>query len=99
MGYPSKIATCCYCGAKAALVMSGDVRHELACSNCGAPLHDMKILPKKKKTKAVSHKAVSHAEPRYMPERPKARPKKRKRSRLFMKALDEAFDLIEDIFD
>ena len=39
-----KIATCCYCGTRAALVLTGRDRHELACSSCGAPLHDLKML-------------------------------------------------------
>jgi len=46
MGYPNKIVTCCYCGTRAALVLTGKTRHELACSSCGAPLHDLKMLPK-----------------------------------------------------
>ena len=46
MSYPSKIATCCYCGARAALVLAGDTRHELACSKCGAPLHNLKQMPR-----------------------------------------------------
>lgn len=41
----TKIATCCYCGTRAALVLRGEDRHELACSSCGAPLHDMKLMP------------------------------------------------------
>ena len=40
----SKIATCCYCGTRAVLNLRGKDRHELACSNCGAPLHEMKML-------------------------------------------------------
>lgn len=39
-----KIATCCYCGTRAVLVLDR-VRHELACAGCGAPLHDLKSLP------------------------------------------------------
>ena len=39
-----KIATCCYCGTKAALVLRGQTEHELACSSCGAPLSVMKHL-------------------------------------------------------
>ena len=39
-----KIATCCYCGTRAALILRGKERHELACSTCGAPLHEMKML-------------------------------------------------------
>ena len=40
----TKIATCCYCGTRAVLRLDRD-RHELACSACGAPLHEMKALP------------------------------------------------------
>lgn len=39
----TKIATCCYCGARAALRFDRE-RHELACSNCAAPLREMKAL-------------------------------------------------------
>jgi hypothetical protein len=42
-----KIVTCCYCGTRAALVLDQG-RHELSCSACGAPLHEMKALPRKK---------------------------------------------------
>lgn len=38
-------ANCCYCGAKAALVLRGKDSHELSCVSCGAPLHDLKRLP------------------------------------------------------
>jgi len=40
-----KIATCCYCGMKAALVLRGKDSHELSCGSCGAPLYDLKRLP------------------------------------------------------
>jgi len=40
-----KIATCCYCGTKAALILRGKDSHELSCGSCGAPLHDLKRLP------------------------------------------------------
>ncbi|MGB1034398.1 MAG: hypothetical protein ACPGVS_05180 [Primorskyibacter sp.] len=40
----TKIATCHYCGTRAALVLTGSERHELSCSNCGAPLHDLKQI-------------------------------------------------------
>ena len=39
------IANCCYCGAKAALVLRGKDTQELSCLSCGAPLHDLKRLP------------------------------------------------------
>lgn len=41
----TKIATCCYCGTRAALVLRGEVRHELSCARCGAPFRRMKVLP------------------------------------------------------
>lgn len=41
-----KIATCCYCGTRAALILDR-ARHELTCSRCGAPLQDMKAMPKR----------------------------------------------------
>ena len=47
MGYPTKIATCCYCGTRAALVLDR-ARHELTCAQCGAPLHNLKMLPVEK---------------------------------------------------
>ncbi len=42
--HTTKIATCCYCGTRAALVLEAG-RHELSCSACGAPLHEMKAIP------------------------------------------------------
>ena len=44
MTYGTKVATCCYCGSRAALVLRGKERHELSCASCGAPLHNMKSL-------------------------------------------------------
>ncbi|MGR3572550.1 hypothetical protein [Brevirhabdus sp.] len=44
MGQDTKIATCCYCGTRAALVLKGTTRHELSCGSCGAPLHNLKQL-------------------------------------------------------
>ncbi|MCA0905311.1 hypothetical protein LCM27_02745 [Ruegeria marisrubri] len=93
MSGPSKIATCCYCGTRAALVLRGKERHELSCSSCGAPLHDLKMLPKRKAAPAKTvRSAVSHAPLR------KTRRKKKKKS-MFSRVFDEAWDVIEDIFD
>lgn len=107
MPHATKIATCCYCGTKAALVLRGKDRHELTCAACGAPLHDMKMLKaaatrdhpvertpsKKSRKKGVTPLPVWE---RDMPERKK---KKRKKKSLAKKVFSEAFDLIEDIFD
>ncbi|MBW4707795.1 hypothetical protein KX928_08355 [Roseobacter sp. YSTF-M11] len=104
MRYSTKIATCCYCGTRAALVL-GKNRHELSCSSCGAPLHELKRLPQEHpgKTELVKPSAVRHTTSR--PEKKKykkykPRPKPYKRRKSFVKhMLEEAFDVIEDIFD
>ena len=99
MPSPKKIATCCYCGARTALVLTGTVRHELSCGNCGAPLHDLKMLPKDRMgdRELVTRRrpAISHQHP------PKSyKPAKRKRRKgLWRKVLEEAVDLVEEIFD
>lgn len=104
MGYPTKIATCCYCGSRAALVLGKD-RHELTCANCGAPLHDMKRLKQEHST--------DRQERGYVPSKPLKKSKNRKyqadyaqrrkpvkrRKGLMRHILEEAFDVIEDIFD
>ncbi|MEM9708713.1 MAG: hypothetical protein AAF871_07940 [Pseudomonadota bacterium] len=91
-----KIATCCYCGTRAALVLSGTDRHELSCSACGAPLHNLKQLHKEHvydKARAGPKKKRPEMDPRS----PKRRKKKKKGFGAWM--LEEAFDVIEDIFD
>jgi len=97
-----KIATCCYCGTRAALVLQGKTRHELACSNCGAPLHDLKILPREKvETRAPSSQKARFETKHERAKQKYAKPKKRKKSgKSFMKkAFSEVFDVLEDIFD
>lgn len=100
----TKIATCCYCGTRAALVLSGRNQHELACSSCGAPLHDLKMLPKREKAARKSEPhlprpgASSHE--RAMAKYDRKKPKKKKKSKSFARsALSEIFDIIEDIID
>lgn len=104
MGYPTKIATCCYCGTRAALVLGRD-RHELSCSNCGAPMHNLKRLPEEKVKK--SHRAPVPSG-HYMPEEsrgrkerrhPPQRKRRKKRKSLMRYFAEEAFDVLEDIFD
>ncbi|WP_187432016.1 hypothetical protein ROLI_009780 [Roseobacter fucihabitans] len=104
MAYSTKIATCCYCGTRAALVL-GRSRHELACSSCGAPLHDLKRLPREHpgKTELVRPSAVRRfpqAQSPYAPHRNAPVKRRKKKRKGFMKhLLEEAFDVIEDIFD
>ncbi len=97
----TKVATCCYCGTKAALVLTGDVRYELACRTYGALLRRLKMLPKQ---------PVPVTEPAAAPTRPikanrkKSKPdRKHNRSkkdsylkRLGRKVFEEIWDEIED---
>ena len=103
-----KIATCCYCGTRAVLVLDR-ARHELSCSACGAPLHDMKMMPQAKAepvarpAPAVSlprAKAKTRSRPDYEDRRkPYRKEKKRKRKPLTRKLFEELWDVVEDIFD
>ncbi|MCQ0092551.1 hypothetical protein [Roseovarius sp. M141] len=114
-----KIATCCYCGTRAALVLRGEGRHELSCAACGAPLHEMKAIPQPRGDSAVrkpsgGQGARRRTAPKPMPTKPKAQarraapeydesrraPRRRKPGRrLLSKALEEIWDVVEDIFD
>ena len=99
-----KIATCCFCGTRAALVLAGEERHELSCSNCGAPLHNLKTLPISSVRSAAPAATPTRPKAKSRPEKPKAvtrklakKPKKRKS--LARKAMSELWDFVEDIFD
>lgn len=83
-----KIATCCYCGTRAALVLAGVGRHELACRSCGAPLSRLKQL------------RADHLVDRHRVERPGRRPlRPRRRDGVLRRAWEEVLDEIEDLFD
>jgi hypothetical protein len=100
----TKIATCSYCGTRAAFVLTGDARHELSCSACGAQLHDLKMLPKRDEPRPVqrAHTArpgVSSHE-RAMAKIPDRYERKTKKKKSFRRRfLEEIFDVVEDIFD
>lgn len=89
-----KIATCCYCGTRAALVFKDNGRHELACSACGAPLHELKQMPgpmrPKERVKLVHVPVYKEA---------KAKKKKKRRKSWSRRFAEELFDVVEDIFD
>ena len=79
-------------------------RHELSCANCGAPLRDLKMLPKQTQEPrpAVSHRS----ELRHFPEKMEAvrakhaKPRKTRKRKKWLKSFaEEVFDLVEDIFD
>lgn len=105
----TKIATCSYCARRQALQLRARGGHELACGSCGAPLHEMKWLkrsdPAHPKTRspripaphpvplAGSDRATLRTE-----DARNRRPKKRRKP-LWKKALEEVFEVIEDIFD
>jgi hypothetical protein len=75
--------------------------HTLTCGACGAPLQRMKLLPL---ASAPVQPAISH-QPRAPKLRklPRAEVKpiksRKKRKSLFRRFAEEAFDLVEDIFD
>lgn len=95
--------------------MRGKERHELACSNCGAPLHDLKHLrvhapqpaapahrPKDKSDKRRKSKPATYgAYVAKQDKKPQKQKKKpyRKKKSTVRWFLEEAFDAIEDIFD
>jgi hypothetical protein len=95
----TKVATCCYCGKKAALVLKGRTRHELACSGCGAPLHNLKMI---KTTAEERSKGVERSAKAPFLKHPRGKPTKRKPAfsrRLIGKLFDEIEDVFDDIFD
>ncbi|MBK0326521.1 hypothetical protein I5535_04360 [Rhodobacteraceae bacterium F11138] len=101
MPQTTKIATCCYCGTRAALVLRGQIRHELACSACGAPLHELKMLRQDPAgaAHAVPGRSKSRKQAR-ISRRPvkKSKPRKKRRG-LMYKMLEEAWDVVEDLLD
>ena len=96
MGYPTKIATCCYCGTRAALVLDR-ARHELTCAQCGAPLHNLKMLPGEK-TVAEPTQPVRRPKPQVAKPKKAGKVKKKKGFRL-KNLVEDVFDIVEDILD
>lgn len=99
-----KIATCHYCGTKAALVLRGRERHELSCASCGAQLHDMKMFPKQPDdtpNRPLRHAAVpadSHRRAMSRVDHTKSR-RPRKSKGFARRLFSELIDVIEDIID
>lgn len=102
MHHATKIATCCYCGTRAALVLRGKDRHELSCSGCGAPLHEMKALRPVEKRRGDRELVRGPVHRKYVEDvhgpAKRKRPKKRRKS-VMKRVFEEAFDVLEDIFD
>lgn len=110
MPHLTKIATCCYCGTRAALVLAGRHRHELACSGCGAPLRELKPVKSPQGAPATAAIAAPRAADRVERPKPvdnerKSKPKKPRKSKLRKRKarladwFEEAWDVVEDIFD
>jgi hypothetical protein len=96
----TKIATCCYCGTKAALVLRGHDRHELTCSNCGAPLRALKMLPKQTAPTAGSARPMPRKRVEKYPEHRYERPMKRQKSKGFgRRVMSQIWDVVEDVVD
>lgn len=96
----TKIATCCYCGTRAALVLTGETRHELSCACCGAPLHDLKMMPAARSEVAPKPAVQIRGKSAKAGNTPGRKVKKKKAKKRGMRwFLDEAFDVLEDIFD
>lgn len=100
-----KIATCCYCGTRAALVLGGSQQHQLACGNCGAPLQDLKSLKtgtsktsgkSQKRSKAPPHRVESSARfPLPSAKHLKNRYTRKLQRKLTKKALKAVLDLFD----
>ena len=79
--------------------------HELACGNCGAPLHVMKALPATRRENVKRSPApgprrkVLQWEADDWDDRGDRRRKKKRRKPHWSRALEEAIDFVEDIFD
>ncbi len=73
----------------------------MACSSCGAPLHDLKMLRKDKSgdRELVQPSRVRSAKPKPVKYSKPKKYKKKKRKSLFKSVFEEAFDVLEDIFD
>jgi hypothetical protein len=102
----TKLATCSYCGRRQALQLTARGGHELACGACGAPLHEMKWLkppapdqPKKRSAPRPAPHGVTQPAPRTAPDDGRARRPVKRRKPLWKKALEEVFEVIEEIFD
>jgi len=96
----TKIATCCYCGSQTMLKLTARGGHELACGRCGAPLHEMKALRvRKEPDHKVKHSRPSPGRRSRSGDDDDRQRKKKRRKPAWSRALEEAFDFVEDIFD
>jgi hypothetical protein len=103
--HQTKIATCSYCGRRQTLRLTARDGHELACGSCGAPLHEMKWLKAGRDPDTVKRSPARPAPHGHTPVPAREdwhdprRKRKKRRKGLFREVLEEAFDVLEDIFD
>ncbi len=100
----TKIATCCYCGARTILQLRARGGHELACGKCGAPLHEMKAMPVARTKPVKPAKSITqpakYTDPKYTDTKPrKSKRKSRKTAKGIGYWIGEALEEIVDIFD
>lgn len=95
----TKIATCCYCGTKTALVLRGRNKHELSCANCGAPLRVLKMLPAARSYAAPAPSKKRKKIDKYT-DRQVSRPMKRRKTKGFgQRMFSELWEVLEDVVD
>lgn len=105
-----KIATCCYCGTRAALVLRGRDRHELSCASCGAPLTRLKAMPVAGASRPAPQGAAASPVSRRRPAPDRGRPephpqqmqhrnRRKRRKPVLSRLLGEIWDVLEDVLD
>ena len=96
-----KMATCHYCGTRAALILRGQERHELSCANCAAPLHDLKIMPRRDDPQRAVRRAPRPAPSSHARAMSRVEPRRSRRpKKSFMRwAVEELWDVIEDAIE
>lgn len=99
-----KIATCCYCGTRAALVLAAEARHDLTCRSCGAPLAALAPVPLAAPAEAAPSQAApvradQKTEPRPQSADKDGREARSGKGRRRKGLLERAWDEIEDLFD
>ncbi len=99
MAHMTKIATCSYCGSRTVLKLTARHGHELACASCGAPLHEMKALKQGARHDVKRGRNGGSPYVDYVHGPPRKKSKKKRRKPMWKKAFEEAFDIVEDIFD
>lgn len=81
-------------------MLNGRDSHVLACRACGAPLRNLKMVPRDRATPRRAKGTVDHRMQAPLPPQKQMRAKKgRQRKSMFRRVMEEAFDVIEDIID